>query len=434
VIGFTRFILDNGLRVLIHEDDSTPMVAVNVLYNVGSKDESPDKTGFAHLFEHLMFGGSANIPNFDDPIQLAGGENNAFTNNDMTNFYDVLPAENLEVALWLESDRMLSLNFSEKVLEVQRKVVVEEFKETCLNEPYGDVWHHLSELAYQVHPYQWPTIGKIPKHVEDATLDDVKSFFYKYYRPNNAVLVIAGNVKTDSTLQLVKKWFDEIPAGDISLRQLPAEPKQAILHDRITEGKVPVDSIYLAFHTCSRMDRDFYAVDILSDVLGNGPSSRLFRRLLKEQKLFSHIDCYITASIDPGLLIIEGKPSDGVSLESAEAAIWRELELLKKEAISERELQKLINKSESALVFSEVSVLNKAINLAFFELLGDAAMINREVELYQSVTAEAVRRVAQEVFTQENCSRLIYKAAKDADGNVLVKMTAAEDGEEEEED
>ncbi len=396
--------------MLIHEDNSTPMVAVNVLYNVGSKDESAEKTGFAHLFEHLMFGGSANIPDFDEPIQMAGGENNAFTNNDITNFYDVLPAENLEVALWLESDRMLSLNFDEKVLEVQRKVVVEEFKETCLNEPYGDVWHHISELAYEVHPYRWPTIGKVPKHVEDATLEDVKQFFFKFYRPNNAVLAIVGNVKTQETLALVEKWFADIPAGETYLRQIPTEPKQVVSHIRQAEGRVPLDALYLVFHTCGRGETDFYAVDLLSDVLGNGPSSRLFRRLLKEKKLFSHIDCYITASIDPGLLIIEGKPSEGVSIPEAEAAIWQELDLLKKEAISEKELQKLKNKSESALVFSEASVLNKAINLAFFEAIGDTAMINREVELYEAVTVEDLFRLANEVFTLENCSKLIYKA------------------------
>ncbi len=416
VIKFSRFTLNNGLRVIVHEDDSTPMVAVNVLYNVGSKDESPEKTGFAHLFEHLMFGGSANIPDFDDPIQLAGGENNAFTNNDITNFYDVLPAENLEVALWLESDRMLSLNFSEKSLEVQRKVVVEEFKETCLNEPYGDVWHHISELAYQVHPYQWPTIGKIPKHVEDATLDDVKNFFFKFYRPNNAILVVAGNVKNEQVQALVEKWFGDIPAGDVPARQIPAEPKQTVVHEKLAEGKVPVDALYLAFHTCARADQDFHGVDLLSDVLGNGPSSRLYRRLLKEKKLFSHIDCYITASIDPGLLIIEGKPSEDVSLEAAEAAIWAELDILKNERISPRELEKLINKSESALEFSEANVLNKAINLAFFELIGDAKMINEEGEKYRKVTVEDIQRLAQEIFTKENCSKLVYKATEPVSG------------------
>ncbi len=415
LINFSKYKLANGLRVIIHEDNSTPMVAVNVLYDVGSKDESPDKTGFAHLFEHLMFSGSANIPDFDEPIQVAGGENNAFTNSDITNFYDLMPAENLEVALWLESDRMKQLNFSKKALDVQRKVVVEEFKETCLNEPYGDVWHHLSDLAYKVHPYQWPTIGKVPKHVEDATLEDVKSFFYKFYRPNNAILVIAGNVKKETVVQQVEKWFGDIKPGEIFERKLPTEPPQKVLQERLNEAKVPVDAIYLAFHVCSRGDKDFHAMDLLSDVLGNGPSSRLFRRLLKEQELFSSVDCYISGSIEPGLLIVEGKPSEGVSLEKAEEALWQELEFLKNELIPAKELQKLKNKSESTLVFSEVNILNKAINLAFFEVVGDAGMINQEAEKYQQVTVEAIQRVAKEIFTKENCSKLVYKAATDGE-------------------
>lgn len=402
--------LKNGLRVLLHEDKSTPMVAVNVLYDIGSKDENPAKTGFAHLFEHLMFGGSANIPDFDDPIQLAGGENNAFTNNDMTNFYDVLPAENLEVALWLESDRMLSLNFDDKVLETQRKVVVEEFKETCLNEPYGDVWHHISELAYKTHPYRWPTIGLEPKHVEDAKMEDVRDFFFRFYRPNNAILVIAGNVKPEKALKLAEKWFGDIPAGDGYFRTLPAEPAQTEFREKTVEAKVPVDAVYLSFHTCSRTHPDFYAVDLLSDVMASGPSSRLYRKLLKERKIFSHIDCYITASNDPGLLIIEGKPTNGVSMEAAEAALWEEISLLVEQPIAQSELEKIVNKSESSLVFSEVSVLNKAINLAFFELVGDASIINRETVLYQAVTVADIQRVATDIFQRENCSKLIYKA------------------------
>jgi predicted Zn-dependent peptidase len=406
--------------VLLHEDKSTPMVAVNILYDIGSKDENPEKTGFAHLFEHLMFGGSANIPDFDDPIQMAGGENNAFTNSDMTNFYEVLPAENLEVALWLESDRMLSLNFDEKVLDTQRKVVVEEFKETCLNEPYGDVWHHISDLAYKVHPYRWPTIGLEPKHVEDARMDDVKDFFFKFYRPNNAILVIAGNVEPAKTLMLVEKWFGDIPAGEVPVRRLQSEPPQPVFREKIVEAKVPVDALYLIFHTCARIHPDFYAVDLLSDVLASGPSSRLYRRLLKEKKLFSHIDCYITASNDPGLLIVEGKPSDGVSMEVAEAAIWDEIAQLTDQPIAQQELEKIVNKSESSLVFSEVTVLNKAINLAFFELVGDASIINREVNLYQNVTVEEMQRVAKEVFKKENCSRLIYKATLPKSGAILV--------------
>ncbi len=410
VIDFSRFELPNGLRVLVHEDRSTPMVALNVLYNVGARDESPERTGLAHLFEHLMFGGSANIPNFDEPIQQAGGENNAFTNNDITNFYDIVPAENAEIAFWLESDRMLSLNFDEQVLEVQRKVVVEEFKETCLNQPYGDVWHHLSDMAYKVHPYRWPTIGKVPQHVEKTTMDDVKSFFYQYYRPNNAILVIAGNMGMEQAKTLTEKWFGEIPAGEIPERLLPTEPPQKKLEARINRAKVPLDAIYLAFHAPGRLEEDYYATDLLTDILSNGPSSRLYRRLVMEQGIVSHIDCYITGNIDPGLLIVEAKPSEGVRLEKVEAAIWKELEQLKEALLTARELEKVKNKVESTLVFSETNVLNKAINLAFFELIGDADLINKEVDFYLDIEEKDLQKTAQKIFTQENCSRLYYHA------------------------
>ena len=423
MIAFSRFELDNGLRVLVHEDNSTPMAAVNVLYNVGARDESPDKTGFAHLFEHLMFGGSLNIPDFDEPIQQAGGDNNAFTNNDITNFYNILPAKNLETAFWLESDRMLSLNFDSKVLEVQRKVVIEEFKETCLNEPYGDAWHHIADMAYKVHPYRWPTIGKVPRHVEEATLEDVKSFFYKYYRPNNAILVVAGNVKEDQVKALTQKWFSDIPSGQIPPRNLPQEPPQEKLEKRISAAPVPVNAIYLAFHTSSRTDPDFYVTDLLSDVLCNGPSSRLYRRLLKEAQLFSHIDCYITGSIDPGLLVIEGKLADGVGFEEAKTAIWQELRLLKDELVPERELQKLKNKIESTLTFSELNVLNKAINLAYFELIGDANLINEEVQFYQKVTTQDIYRIANKILTEENCSELFYEKKGEGEGQFVEPVS-----------
>jgi len=410
LIKYERFVLENGLRVIIHEDDSTPMAAVNVLYNVGARDESPDKTGFAHLFEHLMFGGSANIPDFDEAIQNAGGENNAFTNNDVTNFYNLLPASNIETALWLESDRMLSLNFDQEVLDVQRKVVVEEFKETCLNQPYGDVWHHLSEMAFKVHPYNWPTIGKVPKHVEDATMEDVKDFFFKYYRPNNAILCIAGNVKVEEMKALVQKWFGEIPAGNIPERRLPTEPPQLRLEKKIQEASVPVDALYLAFHIPERLHPDYYAIDLLSDILCNGSSSRLYRRLLKEQHLFTSIDCYITGSIDPGLIVVEGKPSEGVTLEEAEKAIWEELRKIKEEQIEAEELEKVKNKIESTMVFAETNVLNKAMNLSFYELLGDVELTNREIEYYEKVTQADIQRVAQNFFQEENCCELHYKA------------------------
>lgn len=409
MIEFSRFELENGLKVIVHEDGSTPLVAVNILYNVGARDESPDKTGFAHLFEHLMFGGSANVPDFDEPLQMAGGDSNAFTNNDITNFYDILPAENIETAFWLESDRMLSLNIDPKVLDVQRKVVVEEFKETCLNEPFGDAWHHLAEMAFKVHPYRWPTIGKVPSHVEQATLTDVQQFFTTYYRPNNAILVVAGNVKESEVRRLAQKWFGDIPGGAVPERNLPAEPPQSKLERRINNAKVPVNAIYLAFHIPARSDDRFYIADMLSDILCNGPSSRLYRRLLKGTRLFSYIDCYITGSIDPGLLIVEAKLTDNVSFEEAKQAIWKELDILKTELIPERELQKVKNKIESTLTFSELSVLNKAINLAFFELLGDAELINQEVQFYRDITSEDILNLSQEILTEENCSELFYQ-------------------------
>jgi zinc protease len=386
------------------------MVAVNVLYNVGARDESPEKTGFAHLFEHLMFGGSANVPDFDEYIQNAGGENNAFTNNDVTNFYDILPAQNLETALWLESDRMFQLNFDEQALEIQRKVVLEEFKETCLNQPYGDVWHHIADLAYKVHPYRWPTIGKVPKHVEEATIEDVKEFYQRFYRPNNAILVVSGKVKADEVRSSVEEWFGDIPAGPNPRRRLPKEPPQRKLQQRINQANVPVDALYLAFHSPARTERGYYVSDLLSDILCNGPSSRLYRRLLKERQLATQIDCYITGSIDPGLLIIEAKPVDGVSLETLEAEIWKELELLKLEGVSEHELEKVKNKVESSLVFSETNILNKAINLAFFELLENPDQINQEIELYRSVSQEDISHMANTLLTPENCSELYYKA------------------------
>ena len=412
MIKFSKTVLDNGLRVIIHEDSGTPLVAFNVLYDVGSKDESPEKTGFAHLFEHLMFGGSANIPDFDTPIQNAGGENNAFTNCDVTNFYEVLPANNLEVAMWLESDRMYQLNFSQEVLNLQKKVVVEEFKETCLNEPYGDVWHHLSELAYKVHPYQWPTIGKSPQHVEQATLEDVKDFFFRFYRPNNAIVVISGNVREAQVLPLVEKWFGDIPPGPAHKRLYPSEPPQTELRSKVIENApVPMDAIYLAFRMCGRAEADYHATDLLSDLLSNGASSRFYQRLLKERQLFSAIDCYISSTIDPGLFIIEGKPAEGVSLEVAEEAIWQEIELIRREPVCEEELQKVKNKVESSMLFSEMSALNKAINLAFYELLGDAGMINEEVDAYRRVQGEDIHRVANAILRTENCCRLIYQAA-----------------------
>ena len=412
MITFERLKLSNGLRVIIHEDKSTPMVAVNVVYNVGSKYEEPDKTGFAHLFEHLMFGGSVNIPDFDDHIQDAGGENNAFTNTDLTNFYEVLPTENIETALWLESDRMLQLRFSKKSLETQKKVVIEEFKETCLNEPYGDMWHHLSKLCYKVHPYQWPTIGKDMSHIAEATLDQVKTFFYQYYRPDNAVIVLAGNIEIKKGVELVEKWFGSIPAGHFTKPTYLYEQPQTSFRQDVLRQDVPHDAVYQGYHMAGRLDDGFYACDLLSDVLANGRSSRFYQRLYKEQELFSTIDAFISGTVDPGLFIIEGKTMPGISMEKAKKAIRLELDMLKNELISEHELSKLKNSVESSLLYSEVSALNKAISLAYFEVLGDAEMINIEAERYHNVTAEDIRNAAQTVFREENCSEVLYEATE----------------------
>ncbi len=410
MIQFDKFTLSNGLRVLVHEDKSTPMAVVNVIYDVGARDESPDKTGFAHLFEHLMFGGSINIPNYDEPLQVAGGENNAFTTNDLTNYYCQLPVENIETAFWLESDRMLSLAFSEKSLAVQRKVVCEEFKEHYINKPYGDTWHKIRELAYTTHPYRWMTIGKELKHVEDATLQDVKDFFSKHYTPANAILVVAGNVTTDAVKVLAEKWFGPIATGNKYERNLPQEPKQTAPRTMEIKANVPLDALYKCWHIASRLDERYYATELISEILSGGGSSRLFQALVKEKKLFSNIECHHTGSTDAGLMAIEGKLVKGVSMKDAEGAIIEEINKLQQEGISEKELQKVKNKTESMLAFEDMSVMSRATNLAMYELLGDADLINKELGMYQAVTAEEIKTESKLIFDENNCNTLYYFA------------------------
>ena len=408
MIQYEKFILNNGLRVLVHKDKSTPMAVVNVIYDVGAKDENPDKTGFAHLFEHLMFGGSINIPSYDEPLQVAGGENNAFTTNDLTNYYCQLPAENIETAFWLESDRMLSLAFDVKSLDVQRKVVCEEFKEHYINKPYGDVWHKLRELAYSRHPYRWMTIGKELKHVEDATLQDVKDFFFKHYTPINAVLVVAGNVTTDAVKLLAEKWFGPIPSGAKYQRNLPVEPVQTAPKFIEIKANVPIDALYKCWHICSRLDNRYYVTDLITEILSGGGSSRLFQALVKEKKLFSNIDCSHSGSTDAGLLSIEGKLVKGVSMKDAETALMEEIYTLQQKGISEKELQKVKNKTESMLAFEDMSVMNRATNLAMYELLGDANLINTELDKYQAVTSEELLNESRAIFNENNCNTLYY--------------------------
>lgn len=408
MIDYQKRVLDNGLEVIIHEDHSTPLVAVNLLYKVGSKDEHQDRTGFAHLFEHLMFGGSKNAPDFDSPIQVAGGENNAFTNSDITNFYITIPSQNLETALWLESDRMQNLILDEHSLEVQRKVVVEEFKETCLNKPYGDVWHHISSQAYTKHPYQWPTIGKDISHIEEADLDDVASFLNTYYVPNNAVLVLSGNVKTELGFELCEKWFGEIPSGNNIVSQKVHEPKQEEERNLNLNREVPATAIFISFPMPKKNDPDFFAYDMLSDVLGNGRSSRLYRKLYKQKKYFTKIDAYVTGTVDPGLLIIDGRVADGVINQVAIDSIWEELELIRLEGLTDHELKKIKNQIISTLEFSEINILNKAMNLAYYASLGDTELINQQREKYEAVSLSDIKRVANEVFSKSNSNTLIY--------------------------
>lgn len=408
MIEFKTFELANGLKVIVHEDKTIASVAVNILYDVGSRDEHPDKTGFAHLFEHLMFGGSKNIPLYDQALQEVGGSNNAFTSPDITNYYVTLPAENIETAFWLESDRMLSLSFDPKVLEVQRKVVIEEFKQRYLNQPYGDVWLKLRPLIYKKHPYRWATIGKEIAHIEDATMEDVQAFFFKYYRPSNAIMVVAGNITYDQVYELSDKWFGGIPKGEKNLRNLPEEPKQTEPRFLEVHEAAPSSAIYKAYNMGGKFSADYYATDLLSDVLGRGNSSRLNQMLVRKNRIFNSISAYITGAIETGLLVISGQTNEGVTLKEADEAIQEVIAGLQQEMIDAEELQKVKNQAEATLIFSEMDVLNRAMSLALFTLLGDTDHINKESDFIQAVNPEDIHRMANEVLQESNCATLYY--------------------------
>jgi len=418
MVKFNRFTLDNGLRVIVHEDHTTPMAVLNILYDVGARDENPEQTGFAHLFEHLMFGGSVNIPSYDEPLQRVGGENNAFTSNDITNYYITLPSANLETAFWLESDRMLNLAFSKKSLEVQRSVVIEEFKQRYLNQPYGDVWLKLRPLVYKKHPYRWATIGEKIKHIEDAKIEDVKAFFKKHYNPQNAIMVIGGDVTLAQVKELSEKWFAPIPAGEKYHRNLPQEPEQHDERRETVTAKVPLNDVYIAFQMEGRLAESYYATELMSDILSRGHSSRLYKSLVKEKQIFSEVHAYISGSLDTGMFVFEGKPLENISIEQAEAAIWEQLEILKSGEIPADELTKVKNKTESTMIFSEMSLLEKGMNLAWNELLGDADLINHETEKYLAVTTADIKEQANKLFRRDNSSTLIYLAEKSESAEV----------------
>ena len=408
MIPYKKFVLSNGLRVLVHEDKSTPMAVVNVMYDVGARDEDPNKTGFAHLFEHLMFGGSINIPEYDTPLQIAGGENNAYTTNDLTNYYCQLPAENIETALWLESDRMLSLAFSEKSLDVQRKVVCEEFKEHYINKPYGDIWAKMRDLTYTTHPYKWMTIGKELSHVENATLQDVQSFFKKHYSPINAIVVVAGNIDTAYAVELVEKWFGGIPSGEKYNRNLPVEPKQVAAKVLEVKADVPFDAFIKAWHIDSRLEKGYYVADLITDILGGGGSSRLFQKLVKEKQIFSNLDCFHFGSVEKGLIAIEGRLVKGKTFQEAEDAIEEELNLIRENLVSENELQKVKNKTESVIAFEDMALMSRANSLAFYELLGDADLMSSELLKYQEVTTADILQYSNQIFNHNNSNTLRY--------------------------
>ncbi|MDR1755515.1 MAG: insulinase family protein [Culturomica sp.] len=409
MIVFSKHTLDNGLTLLCNTDTGTPFVTVNTLYKVGSRDEDPEKTGFAHLFEHLMFGGSENAPDFDREVQAAGGENNAYTTNDYTNYYITVPAGNIETALWLEADRMAALTLSRKSLDIQKNVVMEEYKQRYLNAPYGDVWLALRPLAYRVHPYRWPTIGISLEHIEKATPEDVRSFFHRFYRPDNAVISISGNIGEKEALEKVKKWFGEIPPGGYRKAPLPVEPEQRDPRRLVLEEKpVPADMLFKTYHMGSRLSDRFYCCDVISDLLSNGQSSRLYLRLVKEKGIFSELNAYVTGDSDPGLFVCSGALSEGVGMETAEKALLEELDRFASEPVGERELRKVVNKINARLKYSEINYQNKANTMALFEFLGASELINGEGEKYGEITAGQLQTAARELFRPENSSTLLY--------------------------
>ncbi|MFT4733770.1 MAG: zinc protease [Algoriphagus sp.] len=412
MINYDHFTLDNGLEVYLHQDKNTPMAAFNIVYNVGSRDEDENKTGFAHLFEHLMFGGSKNIKSYDEPLQRVGGENNAFTSPDITNYYITLPVDNIETAFWLESDRMMSLSFDPKVLEVQRKVVIEEFKQRYLSQPYGDVWLKLRPLAYKKHPYKWATIGKDVSHIENATMEDVKAFFYKHYLPNNATLVIAGNISLKEVKRLSVKWFSEIPPGEKRQKSLAQEPKQNKARFLETEAKVPLDALYKAYHMPGKYESNFQTADLISDVLGRGKSSRFYTALVKEKGLFNNLNAYVTASLDPGLLVVSGNLNEGVSIEEGNEAVENVIETMISSEMEAEELEKVKNQVEVSQQFSEVDLLNRAMNLAFAASYGNPELCNRGSEELLDISPGIFMAMAKDILRPENSNTMFYRASK----------------------
>lgn len=412
MIPYTKKILPNGLTVVVNRDRASKLAAVNILYKVGARNEDPRRTGFAHLFEHLMFRGTREIPNFDLPVQMASGDNNAFTNNDYTDFYITLPKDNLETALWLESDRMEGLDITPAKLEAEKKVVIEEFRQRYLNQPYGDQTMLLRALAYKVHPYRWAAIGLTTDHIAEATLEDVKAFYRTHYRPSNAVLSISADIEEERMLELAEKWFAPLADRPADAAPIPQEPAQTEARREEVERDVPAPTVTVAYHMGGRTDAGFYTADLVSDLLAGGDSGRLYTHLVKERRLLSSVNAYVTGDVDPGLFVFTGQLLPGATPEEAEAAFREEIETLQTASAAAREIEKVKNKFEANTLFGELNVMNKAMNLGFYEMLGDLALINREVGLYRAVGDDDIRSFSSRTFRPENSSTLIYNTKK----------------------
>lgn len=412
MITYKKTILSNGLSVIANRDKTSRMAAVNILYKVGARNENPNRTGLAHLFEHLMFRGTHQIPDFDTPVQMACGENNAFTNNDYTDFYITLPIANIETALWLESDRMTGLNLSNEACKIEKRVVIEEFRQRYLNQTYGDANMLLRALAYKQHPYRWATIGLSPEHIEQASAEEIHNFYRTFYHPSNAILSFSGDMAEEEFFALAEKWFGYIEDHKHDIPSIPMEPMQNEARRQEVERDVPATTITIAFKMGNRLSRDFFLGDITSDILAGGDSARLYEHLIKNKRLFASVNAYITGDVDCGLFVFTGQLLPSTTETEAEEALWAEMDDLHQNNISDYELEKVKNKFEANTLFGELNVMNKAMNLGYYEMIGDLSLINSEVEIYRSLTSGDISDFASRIFRKENSSTLIYRAKR----------------------
>ena len=410
MITYDKTILSNGLTVIANRDRASRMAAVNILYKVGARNENPSRTGLAHLFEHLMFRGTHQVPDFDTPVQMACGENNAFTNNDYTDFYITLPCDNIETALWLESDRMTGLNLSEEACQIEKRVVIEEFRQRYLNQPYGDLNMLLRSMVYKKHPYRWATIGISPEHIEQASIEEIHDFYQRFYHPSNAILSVSGDFESEKVFALAEKWFGGIADTQYPIAPIPQEPEQTEVRRLEVEREVPATTIVIAFHMGNRLSHDFFLGDMTSDLLAGGDSARLYERLIKIKRMFASVNAYISGDVDNGMFVFTGQLLSTTTEAEAEAAFWEEIDELKSGKISDYELEKVKNKFEANTLFGELNVMNKAMNLGYYQMIGDLELINREVDIYRSLMREEVADFSQRTFRKDNSSTLIYRA------------------------